>query len=92
MLVLSGATSTGEAHGRFLIRASKPFAIVAIEGAGNGFEVAASDPGPKTVHILTVRYRPGASAPDDSRRTFRVLTDLPGEPPLELTAILRAGP
>ena len=72
----------------------RPFAIVAIEGSGDGFEVAATGQGTRAVHVVSVSYRPSAEAParGDLRRTFRVLTDLPGEAPLELTAIVRAGP
>ena len=45
------------------------------------------------MHVLTVSYRPEeGNSRGDLRRTFRVLTDLPGEPPLDLTATLHVDP
>jgi hypothetical protein len=80
-------------QGRVLIRASQPFAIVGIEGAGDGFQVGPADASRKPVHVLTISYRPEqGTTRGDLRRSFRVLTDLPGEPPLELTATLHVAP
>jgi hypothetical protein len=42
---------------------------------------------------LTLSYNPEeGTTRGDLRRTFRVVTDLPGEPPLELTATLSVSP
>jgi hypothetical protein len=86
-LALGRVTSAGGAQGRFLVRASKPFSIVSVEGNGDGFSMAPPDPIKATAHILTVTYKPeeGRSR-GDIRRTFRVVTDLPGEPSLDLVA------
>ena len=81
------------AQGRFLLRSSKPFALLAVEGAGDGFQVGAVDSSRKPVHVLTVFYRPElGTTRGDLRRTLRVRTDLPGEPPLELTLTAHVDP
>lgn len=93
VLTLGRVASAGGAQGRFLVRASKPFAVVAVEGGGDGFSVAPHDTNKAMTHLLTVNYRPEDGRPrGDLRRVFRVATDLPGEPPLELTATCRVDP
>lgn len=93
VLAMGHAVSSGEVQGRFLVRASKPFTIRTIEGAGDGFRVTADDPRARPIHILTVTYRPEeGTSRGDLRKVFRVHTDLPGEPPLDLTATLRVDP
>jgi hypothetical protein len=88
-LSLGRVSSAASVQGRYLVRGTKPFAITGIEGAGDGFSIAQSDNGRGTLHVVTVTYRPEAgSTRGDLRRTFRVATDLPDEPPLELTATL----
>ena len=81
-------------QGRYLIRGSHPFAIAGIEGLGDGFHLEAVDgTTPKTVHLLTLTYRPEESnARGDVRRGFRVVTNLPGEPPVDLLATLHVEP
>jgi hypothetical protein len=45
------------------------------------------------MHVVTVAYRPDeGTTRGDIRHIFRVLTDLPGEPPLDLTATLHIDP
>jgi hypothetical protein len=89
ILSLGRVSSAGPVQGRFLIRASKPFGIRSVDGAGDGFQVNPIEPGSRTVHVVTVSYRPEeARTRGDLRRSFRVVTDLPGEEPLELTATL----
>ncbi|HWE39933.1 MAG TPA: DUF1573 domain-containing protein [Isosphaeraceae bacterium] len=94
ILALGQIDSAAVASGKFLVRGSKPFAIAKIEGTGDGFEVTpAAEPARKALHVLNVSYHPAADAPrGDLHRTFRVVTDLPDEPPLELHATLRVGP
>ena len=93
VLALGNVASSGGVQGRFLVRASRPFRILQVEGAGDGFKVVAADPASKPVHVLTVSYHPEeGNSRGDLRRTFRVLTDLPGEPPLDLTATLHVAP
>ena len=93
LLALGTLATGGEARGRYLVRGTRPFTITAIEGAGAGFALAVDDQAPKTLHIVNLTYRPEAgSARGDLRKTFRAVTDLPGEPPLELNASLHVDP
>ena len=81
VLALGRVTSAGGAQGRFLVRASKPFTIVSVEGTGDGFSVA-----PVDVEQGHCAHRDrglparGGRTRGDLKRTFRVVTDLPGEP------------
>jgi hypothetical protein len=93
VLVLGRVTSAGGAQGRFLVRASKPFGIAAIEGGGDGFTAGPPDASKGTAHLVTVSYRPEEGRTrGDLRHVFRVVTDLPGEPPLDLTVTCRVEP
>jgi hypothetical protein len=93
VLPLGRVVSAGGAQGRFLVRASKPFSIVAIEGNGDGFSVVPGDPNKSTAHLLVVAYRPEeGKSRGDLRHVFRVMTDLPGEPALEVTVTCHAEP
>ncbi len=93
ILAMGAAASTGEVQGRFLVRASRPFVVRSIEGEGDGFKAQADDAQPKTVHLVTVTYRPEeGKSRGDLRRVFRLETDLAGEPPLELTATVQVSP
>jgi hypothetical protein len=86
-----GPDGTTPAQGRFLVRGAQPFAIRAIEGAGAGLEVAEGDASRKALHAITVTYRPDPNAlAVEPRRTLRLVTDLPGEPPLELNVVVGA--
>ena len=92
-LSLGNVTSAAGAQGRFVVRAAVPFTIEKLEGAGDGFSVKADDATNKTMHIVTVAYHPDESNfRGDLRRVFRVVTDLPGETPLDLTATLHIEP
>jgi hypothetical protein len=93
VLSLGVAPSSGGAQGRYLLRASKPFTVRAVEGQNEGFHVTVDDQTAKAVHILTVSFRPEESTlRGDLRHSFRVHTDLPGEAPADLTATIRAEP
>ena len=69
---------------------------VAVRGAGGvgGVVVGGGEDGAaKAVHFGTVRERPDeGTTRGDLRHGFRLYTDIPGEPPLELTATLRVEP
>jgi hypothetical protein len=93
ILALGKVTSEGGAQGRFLVRASRPFTILSVEGSGDGFSVAPLEVSKATAHMLTVVYKPeeGRSR-GEVRHTFRVVTDLPGEPSLELIASCHVEP
>jgi Protein of unknown function (DUF1573) len=93
VLSLGQIHSAAGAQGRFIVRASRPFAIESIEGAGDGFSTSAPDVKRQTTHVVTVAYKPEeGTTRGDIRRTFRVHTDLPGELPLDLTATLHVAP
>ncbi|APW64028.1 DUF1573 domain-containing protein [Paludisphaera borealis] len=93
LLTMGEVNSTEGKQGRFVIRASKPFAITQVDGAGDGFSIAPPDAARKTLHMLTVAYKPEeGTTRGDLRRIFRVSTDIPGEPPLDLTATLHVAP
>jgi hypothetical protein len=85
--------SSAGAQGRFVVRASRPFAIRAIEGSGDGFSTSPPDGKRQSMHVVSVAYRPDeGTSRGDIKRVFRVHTDLPGEPPLDLTATLHVDP
>jgi hypothetical protein len=93
ILTLGNIDASAGKQGRFVIRASRPFAITAVEGAGNGFSVGEPDRTRKAMHIVTVAYKPEeGTTRGDIRRVFRVHTDLPGEAPLDLMATLHVAP
>jgi hypothetical protein len=87
LLSLGKVASAAPVQGRFLVRASKPFAIRSVEGTGDGFQVEPVELGSRTVHVVTISYHPEESRTrGDLRHSFRVVTDLAGEGPLELIA------
>jgi hypothetical protein len=93
VLSLGQVHSASGVQGRFVIRGTHPFAIQGIEGNGDGFTAMAPPKARQAVHVVTVAYRPEqGSTRGDLRRVFRVHTDLPGEPPLDLTATLHVDP
>jgi hypothetical protein len=90
VLALGHLDSSSSAQGRFVVRASRPFVIQAVEGAGDGFSISLPDQTRKAIHLVRVAYKPDErSTKGEIRHQFRVHTDLPGEPPLELTATLQ---
>lgn len=93
VLSLGKIGTSGGAEGRYLVRATRPFVIRSVEGQTDGFSASPDDQLAKTVHLLTVRYNPEAGrALGDVRHVFRVLTDLAGEPPLNMTATISVSP
>jgi hypothetical protein len=93
VLSLGQIHSAAGAQGRFIVRASRPFAIRSIEGAGDGFSTSPPELTSQAVHVVTVAYRPDeGTTRGDIKRVFRVHTDLPGEPALDLTATLHVDP
>jgi hypothetical protein len=92
-LALGNVVSSGEAQGRYLIQGRQPFAVTSVEGNGEGFHLSADDTGKKPLHVLTLSFRrEEGTARGDLKRTFRIRTDLTGEPPVEVEATLRADP
>jgi hypothetical protein len=93
VLAFGQVNSSGPVQGRFIIRGSRPFTIQSIEGTGDGFVTSEAKKDPQAVHVVTVAYKPEeGTTRGDIRRVFRVHTDLPGEPPLDLTATLHVAP
>ena len=93
VLSLGQIHSAAGAQGRFVVRASRPFTIQSIEGAGDGFSTSLPDATRQPMHVVTVAYKPEEGVTrGDIRHIFRVRTDLPGEPPLDLTATLHVDP
>ena len=93
VLSMGEVASAAGTQGKFIVRASKPFTIKSVEGAGDGFSVSPTDKSAKPMHILTVNFKPEeATARGMLQRTFRVHTDLPGEAPLDLKATLHVAP
>jgi hypothetical protein len=85
--ILLGGLRAGETRqGRVLVRSPQPFAITAIEGNGDGFALTPDNAERKSLHVLTLQYKPDAPAGPSTKRTFRITTDLPGEQPLEISA------
>jgi hypothetical protein len=93
VLSLGQIHSSAGAQGRFIIRSSRPFGIRSIEGAGDGFATSPPDGARQPMHVVKVAYKPDeGTTRGDIRRVFRVHTDLPGEPPIDLTATLHIAP
>jgi hypothetical protein len=93
VLSLGAIHSTAGAQGQFIVRASRPFVITSIEGAGDGFSTSPAGTAKQATHIVTVAYKPEeGTSRGDLRRVFHVQTDLEGEPPLDLTATLHVDP
>jgi hypothetical protein len=93
ILTLGEVTSAAAKQGRFIIRASKPFSVTVVDGAGDGFSFEPPDSARKTSHVLSIAYKPEeGTTRGDLRHVFRVHTDLPDEPPLDLTATLHVSP
>jgi hypothetical protein len=92
-LALGNVASAAGVQGKFVVRASKPFGISKVEGTGDGFTLQDIDLLRKPLHILTLTYNPAeGSTRGDLTKTFRITTDLPGEPPIEVTATLHVDP
>jgi len=93
VLSLGNVASATGVKGRFLVRASRPFVVRAIEGDGDGFKATVDDATPKPVHLITVSYNPEeGKTRGDVRHAFRLHSDLAGEAPLDLTATVHVAP
>ncbi len=93
LLAFGNVTPAAGVQGKYVVRGPKPFAILRVDGGGDGFKVEAADPTRKALHVLTITYKPEpGSTRGDLHRTFRILTDLPGEAPLDVQATLHVAP
>ena len=87
--VAKGAPS---AQGKIIVRSGKPFAITRIDGQGDGFTLQSPE-GKRPLHVVTLTYNPKlGTTRGDLSKTFRVVTDLAGEPPIDVTATLHVDP
>jgi hypothetical protein len=92
-LALGNVTSASGVQGKFIVRASKPFGISKVEGTGEGFYLQEADLNRKPLHVLTLTYNPAeGTTKGDVTKTFKITTDLPGEPPIDVTATLHVEP
>jgi len=93
LLTLGNVASAAGANGKFIVRSSRPFAIARIDGAGDGFKLAPADSARRTMHVVSLSYNPAeGTTRGDLHKTFRIVTDLPGEPPLDVAATLHVDP
>ena len=87
------ASSSPAMQGKVIVRASKPFRIARIDGQGDGFKLAAPEAEAKPLHVVTLTYNPKeGTTRGDLHKTFRIVTDLPGEPPLDVAATVHVEP
>jgi hypothetical protein len=92
-LTLGNVTSAAGVQGKYVVKASKPFAIAKIEGMGDGFSLKEGESTRKTLHILTLTFNPAeAKVRGDLTRSFKITTDLPGEAPIEVSTSLHLEP
>ena len=89
VLALPTPGTSEPAQGRFIVRASKPFKVVKIEGPGDGYSATPDDGNAKAIHVVTVSYQAEAGKAAVPSRTFQIVTDLPGESPAVVTATLQ---
>jgi len=90
VLALGAPSPAAEVRGRYIVRASKPFKVLGIEGAGEGYTASADGADARPIHVVTVSFRAEQGKPVASvSRTFKILTDLPGEGPAVVTATLQ---
>jgi hypothetical protein len=93
LLNLGRVSSAGGVQGRVLLTASKPFSIVSVSGDGDGFHAAPVENSQKTVHMVAISFRPEETTTrGDLRRSFRIQSDLPGEPPVNIAVSLHIDP
>jgi len=90
VLALGTPTSAVPATGRYIVRASKPFKIVGIEGTGEGYTASSDNNDAKALHVVTVNVKPeGGKSITVATRSFKIVTDLPGESPVMVTATVQ---
>jgi hypothetical protein len=80
------AKSESPVQGRFVISGSQPFVVTGVEGADEALELVVAETQPKTLHVLTVQLKPSMfGATGEISRVLKVHTNLPGQPPAEVT-------
>ena len=87
------AASSPALQGKIIVRGSQPFTITRIDGQGDGFTLTATDATKKPLHVVAIKYDPKAGTTrGDLSKTFRITTDLAGEPPVDVTATVHVEP
>jgi len=80
------AKSDKPSQGRFVLKGSQPFAVTGVEGADEAVELVIADTQAKPLHVLTVNVLPSKlKEKGEITRTLKVHTNLPGQPPVEIT-------
>jgi hypothetical protein len=83
--VVLGQIRAGEvAERKIIVRGSRPFKVVGVQGADAQWTVRDSTPDSKPLHVLTISLR--ARAPGELNRTIKIITDLPEEGEVEFQA------
>jgi hypothetical protein len=78
--------NTTPAQGKFVVKGSQPFVVTGVEGAEEGLELIVAETAPKALHVLTIQVNPAKfAAKGDFSRVLKVHTNLPGQPPAEVT-------
>ena len=93
VLSMGQVHSAAGVQGRFVIRGARSVRHPGDRGQRRRVLRPAPPNARQAVHVVTVAYKPEeGTTRGDLRRVFRVHTDLPGEPPLDLTATLHVDP
>jgi hypothetical protein len=90
VVLLDQVKAGTEAERKVIVRGVQPFRITAIKGMDGQMSVRDANPESRPIHVLTVTVR--SKGPGELQRTFRVLTDLPGESDIEFSARARVLP
>ena len=75
---------------KVIVRGTQPFRILGVRGTDAELTVKDSTEDSKTVHVLTVTFRPAQAGELD--RILRVITDLSEEGQIEFQARAQVGP
>lgn len=80
------AVTQTPAQGKFVVKGSQPFVVTGVEGGEEGLELIVAETTPKPLHVLTVQVNPAKfAAKGEFTRVLKVHTNLPGQPPAEVT-------
>lgn len=87
------AKSETPVQGKFVIKGSQPFVVTGVEGADEALELVVAETQPKTLHVLTIQIHPSKlGTPSEINRVLKVHTNLPGQPPAEVSVQAKLAP
>jgi hypothetical protein len=89
-VVLGQVHMGDEGERRVIVRGVRPFRITQIEGADAALSVSDSSEEARSVHVLTVRFKPGRAG--EVSRTLHVHTDLPADGAFDLPVTAQVMP